>query len=142
MVVENVWTLFVVVSCLAMPPVIALMTVAHPFQVLAAAPARAELIALVTGFTWGFGAILFGQGVSAIGISMANTLVLATSAALGSILPIFVLASERLGQPQGKAIMLGTVAATRESCGSGPRKRAGPDLGRWSVPHARCGLAC
>src|ERR1019366_4936673 len=100
---ENVWTLFVVVSCLAMPPVIALMTVAHPFQVLAAAPARAELIALVTGFTWGFGAILFGQGVSAIGISMANTLVLATSAALGSILPIFVLASERLGQPQGKA---------------------------------------
>jgi L-rhamnose-H+ transport protein len=80
--------------------------------VLAAAPARAEIIALVTGLTWGFGAILFGQGVSAIGIAMANTLVLATSAALGSILPILILAPERLGQPQGEAIILGTVTAT------------------------------
>ena len=42
---------------------------------------------------------------------MANTLVLATSAALGSILPILILAPERLGQPQGKAIILGTVTA-------------------------------
>lgn len=109
---ENVWALFIVVSCLAMPPVMTLLTVAHPLQVLAAAPARAELIALVTGFTWGFGAILFGQGVSAIGISMANTLVLATSAALGSILPILVLAPERFGQPQGEVIILGTVTAT------------------------------
>lgn len=108
---ENVWALFVVVSCLAMPPVIVLLTVAHPLAVLAAAPARAELIALLTGFIWGFGAILFGQGVSAIGISMANTLVLATSAALGSILPILILAPERLLQPQGKAIILGTVIA-------------------------------
>ena len=109
---ENVWALFIVVSCLAMPPVMTLVTVGHPLQVLSAAPARAELIAVVTGFTWGFGAILFGQGVSAIGISMANTLVLATSAALGSILPILVLAPERLGQPQGEAIILGTVIAT------------------------------
>jgi L-rhamnose-H+ transport protein len=108
---ENVWALFVVVSCLAMPPVMTLLTVAHPLQVLAAAPARAELIASVTGFIWGFGAILFGQGVSAIGISMANTLVLATSAALGSFLPILILAPERLAQPQGEAIILGTVTA-------------------------------
>jgi L-rhamnose-H+ transport protein len=108
---ENVWALFIVVSCLAMPPVMILLTVTHPLQVLAAAPARAELIALVTGFTWGFGAIMFGQGVSALGISMANTLVLATSAALGSILPILILAPERFGQPQGEAIILGTVTA-------------------------------
>jgi L-rhamnose-H+ transport protein len=109
---ENVWTIFVVVSCLAMPPVMTLLTVAHPLEVLAAAPARAELIALATGFIWGFGAILFGQGVSAIGISMANTLVLATSATLGSIIPILILAPERFGQPQGQAIILGTVTAT------------------------------
>src|SRR5579862_6270848 len=108
---ENVWALFIVISCLAMPVVVVLMTVAHPLLMLAATPARAELIAVVTGFTWGFGAILFGQGVSAIGISMANTLVLATSAALGSILPILILAPERLGQPQGQAIVLGTVTA-------------------------------
>ena len=108
---ENVWALFIVVACLVMPPVVLLLTVTNPLQVLAAAPARAEIIALATGFIWGFGAILFGLGVSAIGISMANTLVLATSASLGSFLPLLILAPERLGQPQGKAIMLGTVTA-------------------------------
>ena len=108
---ENVWGLFIVVACLGMPPVVVLLTVTNPLQVLSAAPARAEIIALATGFIWGFGAILFGLGVSAIGISMANTLVLATSASLGSILPLLILAPERFGQPQGEAIMLGTVTA-------------------------------
>jgi L-rhamnose-H+ transport protein len=108
---ENVWSLFVVVACIVMPPVIFLATVTQPLQVLAAAPARAEVIALATGFIWGFGAILFGLGVSAIGISMANTLVLATSASMGSFLPLLILAPERLGQPQGEAIVLVTITA-------------------------------
>ena len=108
---ENVWSLFVVVACVVMPPIMMFMTVARPFQILAHAPVRAEAIALATGFIWGFGAVLFGLGVSAIGISMANTLVLAISASMGSLLPLLVLAPERLGQPQGEAIMLGTFTA-------------------------------
>jgi len=31
----------------------------------------------VTGYTWGFGAVMSGQGVSTLGISMGNTPVLA-----------------------------------------------------------------
>jgi L-rhamnose-H+ transport protein len=108
---ENVWALFTVVACLVMPLVMMFLTVTNPWQVLSAAPVRAKIIALTTGFIWGFGAILFGLGVSAIGISMANTLVLAVSASLGSILPLLILAPERFGQPQGEAIMLGTVTA-------------------------------
>ena len=108
---ENVWAVYVVVACLVMPSAVLSLTVANSLQVLAKAPARAEVIALVTGFIWGFGAILFGLGVSAVGISMANTLVLAASASLGSILPLLILAPERLGQPQGKAIVMGTTTA-------------------------------
>lgn len=108
---ENVWAVFVAVACLLMPVTMFFTTVAHPFGVLSAAPARAEITALVTGFTWGFGAVMFGQGVSALGISMANTLVLAISASLGSFLPILILAPERLRQPQGEFIVLGTAVA-------------------------------
>ena len=108
---ETVWAVFIIVACVIMPPVILALNVHHPLQVLAAAPGRAEVIAVVTGLVWGFGAILFGLAVSAVGISMANTLVLATSASLGSILPLLILAPERLGQPQGKAILLGTAVA-------------------------------
>ena len=108
---ENVWTVFIVVACVVMPAAMFLATVAHPFAVLAAAPGRAELIAVATGFMWGFGAVMFGQGVSALGISMGNTLVLAISASLGSFLPMLILAPERLRQPQGEFLIFGTVVA-------------------------------
>jgi L-rhamnose-H+ transport protein len=106
---ENVWALFIVVSFIVMPVVICCLTVPGLAQVLREAPVRAIAAALVTGFAWGFGAIMFGQGISAIGISMGNTLVLAISSPLGSFLPILILAPERLFLPQGKAIMLGSL---------------------------------
>jgi len=141
---ENVWGVYIVVACLTMPPAVMFLTVANPFQVLAAAPARAEIIALTSGLVWGFGSVLFGLGVSAIGISMANTLVLATSASLGSILPLVILAPERIGQPQGKAIMLGTATALAGMgfCGYAGllrerSERAGPELLRQMVGVAR-----
>src|SRR5208283_5104335 len=102
---ENVWSAFIVVACLVMPLVMFAATVTHPLAVLSAAPLRAELIAIATGFMWGFGAVMFGQGVSALGISMGNTLVLAISASLGSFLPLLILAPERLRQAQGELIM-------------------------------------
>ncbi|MGH9468844.1 MAG: L-rhamnose/proton symporter RhaT [Terriglobia bacterium] len=108
---ENVWGLFILVCCVLMPVAFAFSTVSHIGAVFSAAPTRAIEMALVTGFAWGFGAIMFGQGISAIGISMGNTLVLAISASLGSLLPMFILAPERLGQPQGKAIIAGTAVA-------------------------------
>lgn len=105
---ENAWAVFIVVSCIVMPVAVAFATVSHLQQALFGAPTRAVLIALATGFAWGFGAIMFGQGVSALGIALGNTLVLAISSALGSFLPILLLAPDRLARPQGKAIMLGT----------------------------------
>ena len=105
---ENVWGVFIVVACILMPAAMAFGSVSHVSEVLAAAPRQSVVSALVSGFAWGFGAIMFGQGVSAIGIAMGNSLVLAISASLGSFLPILVLAPSRLLHLQGKAIILGT----------------------------------
>jgi L-rhamnose-H+ transport protein len=118
---ENVWALFIVTSCLGMSFIVALATVSAPGEILREAPAKAIVFAIITGFAWGFGSILFGQGVSAMGISMANTLVAAISSSLGALLPILILAPERLHQPQGKAIVLGTAVAVAGivSCGYG-----------------------
>jgi L-rhamnose-H+ transport protein len=106
---ENVWALFILVSCVIMPIVIAWVTVPDFAQIIGRVQHRVILLACVSGFAWGFGAIMFGQGISAVGISMANTLVFAISASLGSIIPIVLLAPERLHQSQGKAIMLGAL---------------------------------
>lgn len=106
---ENVWTLFILVSCLLMPTAIVTAIAPQSWTILAHAPTGAVWIAVLTGFAWGFGAVLFGQSVSAIGISLANTLVLAISSALGSLLPIVLLAPRNLIQPTGQRI-LGAVA--------------------------------
>ena len=105
---ENVWALFIVVSCLLMPVVIAAGTVSNLSEVLHQAPTRAIVMAIVCGFAWGFGAVMFGQGVSAIGISLGNTFVLAISSSLGSFLPILLLDPGKLFEKQGEAIMAGT----------------------------------
>ena len=89
-------------ACVVMPVVdIHSRRSSHPLAVLSAAPAALRRLPSSPGFTWGFGAVMFGQGVSALGISMGNTLVLAISASLGSFLPILILAPERFRQPTG-----------------------------------------
>lgn len=106
---ENVWAIFILISCVMMPVVLAWGTVPDPIGLLRSAPVHAIRMACVLGFAWGFGAIMFGQGVSAVGISMSNTLVLAISASLGSFLPMSLLDPARLHQPQGHAILMGTL---------------------------------
>lgn len=104
---ENVWSLFIAVSCLVMPTAIIAAIAPQSWRVLAQVPSHAVWIAITAGFAWGFGAIMFGQSVSAIGISLANTLVLAISSALGSVLPMLLLAPQRLFSTTGKMIVAG-----------------------------------
>ncbi len=106
---ENVWAVFILVSCVLMPLLIAWGTVPELPRVLGATPAHTIAAACALGFAWGFGAIMFGQGVSAVGIAMSNTLVLAISASLGSFLPMSLLAPARLHQAQGHAVIAGTL---------------------------------
>lgn len=104
---ENVWSVFIVSSCLLLPAIVVGAVSPSGWAVLAGAPRQAALIALGTGFAWGFGAIMFGQSVSAIGIALANTFVLAISSALGSLLPVLILAPEKIFQHSGHILLLG-----------------------------------
>ena len=92
---ENVWSVFIAVACLLLPAVIVTAAAPSSWGLLTQAPGPAVTIALATGFAWGFGAIMFGQSVSAIGIALANTFVLAISSAFGSLLPMLLLTRQR-----------------------------------------------
>lgn len=135
---ENVWCLFILVSCLLMPAAIVSWVAPQSWTILAHAPGYAVRIAVLTGFVWGLGAVLFGQSVSAIGISLANTLVLAISSALGSLLPIVLLSPQNLIKPSGIKI-LGCILVELIGmglCGWAGRQReleCGPGTGRGSM---------
>lgn len=104
---ENVWSVFIVGACLLLPAVIVAVTAPHSWSLLLEAPGRAVGIALVTGFAWGFGAIMFGQSVSAIGIALANTFVLAISSAFGSLIPMLLLTPGKIHERAGHFVLAG-----------------------------------
>ena len=108
---ENVWSLFILAACILLPAVVLLTTVPGATHILAAAPVDAERAALLGGFLWGFGAIMFGQCVSALGIALANTIVLAVSSCLGSLLPLLLLDPSKLVTATGHFLMAGTAVA-------------------------------
>jgi L-rhamnose-H+ transport protein len=88
---ENLWAVFIFTSCLAMPWLV-VQTTAPGFAVIFRnTPRSAVIAALVFGFAWGFGAICFGRSVDSLGVSIANSLVLGVSSALGSLVPLLMI---------------------------------------------------
>ncbi|HVN21700.1 MAG TPA: L-rhamnose/proton symporter RhaT [Dongiaceae bacterium] len=93
---ENIWLVFIVVACLLMPAAVLLSNSPGWTKVLILASHSSVLAALLFGFAWGFGAICFGRSVHSIGVSMANTLVIGLSSALGSLVPLLMKADVHL----------------------------------------------
>src|SRR5271157_699691 len=93
---ENTWIVFIIVACLMMPTAVVSFSSAGWLRILDAAPRYAVLSAVLFGFSWGFGAICFGKSVHSIGVSMANTLVIGLSSALGSLVPLLMKAEVHL----------------------------------------------
>jgi L-rhamnose-H+ transport protein len=104
---ENVWSIFIAGSCLALPAALITAQAPSSWSILLDVPLRAVMVAVLTGFAWGFGAIMFGQSVSAIGIALSNTFVLAISSALGSLLPMLYLSPHKIHERAGKMILGG-----------------------------------
>ena len=121
---EHIWLVFILTSCVAMPPLLVFSRIPDVGSVLGEAPGRAIVAALLFGFAWGFGAILFGLSVHHLGVSIANSLVIGLSSALGSLAPLVVLGQLRLDTKQlvlfaGIAVFIGGVCL----CGRAGRIR-------------------
>lgn len=93
---ENIWLVFILTSCIAMPVTVVWATVPDLAEILRQSPTGAVAAALGFGFSWGFGAILFGLSVDRLGVAVANSLVIGLSSALGSLVPLILSGAIRL----------------------------------------------
>jgi L-rhamnose-H+ transport protein len=105
---ENIWLVFIVVSCLIMPFFIASSTAGDFSRVIGGSPRRAVHAAVLFGFMWGFGAILFGLSVNSLGVALANSLVIGISSALGSLVPLALSGALRW-EPRQRMLYLGVL---------------------------------
>ena len=123
------WLIFIIVACLIMPAALVASGFSALLRVLAQAPPFAVAAALALGFAWGFGAICFGISVHSIGISMANTLVIGLSAAMGSLVPLFMTREIHVGTKH--VVLFAGIAAILVGvglCGRAGRLRDGDEL--------------
>jgi L-rhamnose-H+ transport protein len=123
---EQIWMVFIVVACLIMPAgMVALLTPGY-LAIFSASPGSALTAALCFGFCWGFGAILFGLSVDRLGVSLANSMVIGLSSALGSLVPLLL---QRQFQLNMRLLLLLLGIATFligvALCGIAGRKREG-----------------
>lgn len=126
---ENIWLVFIVTACLAMPIAVVWATLPDPAEILRQSPPGTRTAALSFGFAWGFGAILFGLSVDRLGVSVANSLVIGLSSALGSLAPLALSGGIRLEARQ-IVLFLGvfTFLAGVWLCGAAGRLRDGQML--------------
>ena len=106
---ENTWLVYSVAAMLVMPWLLVIACVPHTAVILRlASPASLVKVALF-GFGWGVGSVLFGLGITALGMSLGFAIILGLTASIGSLLPLIVLGPQRLFSRQGYALILSLI---------------------------------
>ncbi|HEV2578947.1 MAG TPA: L-rhamnose/proton symporter RhaT [Acidobacteriaceae bacterium] len=92
---ENTWLLWTIFALLVLPPALAFSTIPS-FASLLHANGGVVLLVAVCGAAWGIAQVLFGLALDKIGIALTFSIVLGLSAAMGSLIPLLRLHSDRL----------------------------------------------
>ena len=104
---ENTWLAWSLLALLLLPIVITCTTVSHLADIYRLATPRIVLNVIGFGAGWGVAQVLFGLAIDAIGIAVTFSLVLGTSAAVGTLVPLIRLQPERLDSPAGHGVVAG-----------------------------------
>jgi L-rhamnose-H+ transport protein len=104
---EHCWLVWSFTGLIVLPMAVALATVVHPWEVYAGASRQSVMLIVLFGLLWGVSAILFGLGVSRVGLAIGFGVILGISASLGALIPLFFLHPESLLRPAGLLTMAG-----------------------------------
>lgn len=102
---ENTWLAWTVLALVVLPLTSALMTVPNLSMVYRSAAPHIILEVCVFGAGWGIAQVCFGLAVDMIGITLAFSIVLGMSAAMGSLIPMISLHRDHLNSRAGYAVL-------------------------------------
>jgi len=92
---ENLWLVYSACAYLISPWVVGFATVPHLGSVYGGVDATTALATAAIGLAWGFAVVLYGVGADIVGLSLTSGIILGTSVALGSLLPLTFLEDAR-----------------------------------------------
>lgn len=148
---ENTWLVWTVFALIVLPLAVALITIPNLSEVYRSTTGATILEVCGFGAGWGVAQVFFGLAVDMIGITLAFSIVLGTSAAIGSLIPMVSLHREHLNSTAGYAVLganalvlLGvTLCAAAGKMREGPTTRSAQSQRRTSrglVLSVLCGL--
>lgn len=138
---ENTWLAWSVLALIVLPVITALITVPHLAMVYRSATSRVLLEVCGFGAGWGIAQVFFGIAVDLIGVALTFSIVLGTSAAVGTLIPMISLHGDRFSSAAGCAVLVavGLVIAGVMACAVAGRMRERA-LGEASRKGASMGL--
>lgn len=85
---ENTWLVWTFTALLGLPWILALITVPDLLSVYKTVPPETLRMVYLFGVVWGLGALLFGQGIVLIGMSLAFAINVGLVTVLGTLVPL------------------------------------------------------
>jgi len=102
---ENTWLVWTGFALVILPLAVTFVTIPNLSVVYRSAPLDTILEVCGFGAGWGVAQVFFGLAVDMIGITLAFSIVLGTSAAAGSLVPMVSLHREHLNSAAGYAVL-------------------------------------
>jgi L-rhamnose-H+ transport protein len=88
---ENIWFLFGVFGLILFPWLAAWLSLPHLLSVYRVVPGSTIAAVLALGLAWGIGSVLFGLGISSLGLSLGYCIIMGTTAIFGTVIPALYL---------------------------------------------------
>ena len=101
---ENIWLAWTFFALIVLPVVAVGITVPHLPMVYSAVKPSMLVKICGLGIGWGVAQVFFGLAVDLVGIALTFSIVLGTSAAVGSLTPMLLLHRDRLNSAAGYAV--------------------------------------
>lgn len=122
---EHSWLVWSFTGLIVIPLITAAATVAHPLDVYSAAPAGTVALVALLGLLWGVASVLFGLGVSRVGLAIGFGLIIGISSILGTLIPLVTLHRDALLSRAGVQTIAGVLllVAGVVCCGVAGRSR-------------------
>lgn len=115
---EHTWLTWSFFAMIVIPVIVAVFTVPNLQAVYRAAGPQPLVRTAVYGMLWGAGAVLFGLGVTRVGLALGFGIILGTATSFGALIPFLELHRERLFSTAGALTVggVGIVSAGVAAC--------------------------
>ena len=86
---EAWWLVHVTIAMIIFPFIWTIVVIPDLFQIISSSPIESIQMAMLYGFLWGIGGIMFGVSVPYIGLSLTMGIVMGLAGSVGSLIPFF-----------------------------------------------------